>query len=101
MPDIVPSITFIFIPLAIQTSPPFMPGLHGTIHVIVIFISGVLLPFVYITIVILELKSPVSWARDVLSWPPNVQVDVLVHEPSILWATWLDLQFFWRNCELK
>jgi len=30
-----------------------------------------------------------------------LQTEVLVQEPSILWVTELDEQFFWRICELK
>ena len=51
---------FIFMPLLMMTSPPCMPGLHAPIHVIVIVVSGVLLPSAVTTMVNLELKSPVT-----------------------------------------
>ena len=101
-PDIVPSSTFIFMPLAMMTSPPFMPGLHGPIHVIVIVVSGLLLPSANITIVYLALKSPVICACVVCAAPdPNLQVEVLDHDPSILCVIVLDEQFFRRICELN
>lgn len=101
MPDIVPSSTFIFMPLPIQTSPPFMPGLHGPIHVIVMFTSGLSLPSVVSTIVILESKLPVICACVVRALPPKVQVDALLQEPSMLWEIELDEQFFCRICALN
>src|SRR5580658_4103647 len=89
-------------PLPIMTSPPFIPGLHGPIHVIVMFTSGALWPSVRNTMVILELKSPVIWPRVVRAAPgPNLQVETVDQEPSILWVIELDEQFFWRTCELK
>jgi hypothetical protein len=101
-PDMVPSITFIFMPLLMMTSPPFMPGLQGPIHVIVISVSGLVWPSNVIVIVILELKSPVMTACVVLTLPGvNSQVDVLVQLPSILCAIELDLQFFCRIPALK
>jgi len=78
-----------------------MPGLHGPIQVIVMVVSGVLRPSAINTIVIFESKSPEMCACVVREAPPNLQVDELVHEPSMLCVIELDEQFFWRICELK
>ena len=95
------SITFIFMPLLMMTSPPRIPGLHGPIHVIVMVNSGLVLPSEISTMVNLELKSPVTLERVVLVLPPMSHVETLAHDPSALWVISLDLQFFCRICALK
>jgi hypothetical protein len=60
---------FIFVPSLMMTSPPFWPGLQGPIRVETIVISGGALGGDRIVIVILESKSPLTSARDVLVTP--------------------------------
>src|ERR1700742_4568618 len=85
-----------------MTSPPFMPGLQAPIHVMVMVVSGALLPSTVITMVTLELKSPLTCTW-VVRVPPvgSLQVVVLFQDPSRPCETELDWQLVRRNCELK
>ncbi len=98
----VPSITFILNPLSMMTSPPRMPGLQGPIHVIVMCMSGRVLPSVVMSMAIFESKSPVTWARVVRTGPlPNEQFETEVQEPSKFRVAVLAVQFLRRVLALN